>query len=105
MNNNDLYYKYYDKYDKNIKAIRGGGVITPANPPNKYNTTDTIDNTWKKNIIPVPPMFKAKYYSNPDLTNGYLNENDYVESDEYISDYYYPSQKMDQIKFINKNNS
>ena len=103
MNNNDMYYKYYDKYDKNIKAIKGGGVITPSNPPNRHSTTDTVDNTWKKNIIPVPPTFKSKYYSNPDLTNGYLNENDYVENDDYISDYYYPSQKMDRIDFINNN--
>ena len=103
MNNNDLYYKYYNKYDKNIKAIMGGGVITPSNPPNTQSTTDTITNTWKKNIIPVPPLYKTKYYSNPDLTSGYLNEHNYIDSDDYISNYYYPSQQIDSVNFINKN--
>lgn len=98
MNINDIYLGY-DKYDKNIKAIKGGGVIVPSNPPSAKKT-DTISDVWKNNIIPVPPTFKYKYYSNPNLTNGYLNENNYVENDKYISDYYYPSQKLDNVNFI-----
>jgi len=101
MNNNDINYNYYGNYDKNVKAIKGGGVITPSNPPNRKNTTGTINNTWKKNINPVPPLFKSKYYSVPDLTNGYLNSNNFVVNDDYISDYYYPSQKLDKVDTIN----
>jgi uncharacterized protein YfkK (UPF0435 family) len=100
MNNNDIHYKYYNNYDKNVKAIRGGGVITPTNPPNAMSKTGTITNTLKNNIIPVPPMYKSKYYSNPDLTNGYLNENNYIDEDKYISDYYFPSQKLNKVDFI-----
>ena len=103
MNNNDNNYKYYSNYDKNVKTIRGGGVITPSNPPNKKKTTGTINNTWKKNIIPTSPLFKSKYYSNPDLTNGYLNSDDFVTTDKYISNYYYPSQKLDKVNIIDDN--
>ena len=101
MNNSN---KYYGNYDKNIKAIKGSGVITPSNPPNKKYTTDTIKNTWNKNVNYMPPTYIAKYYSDPDLTNGYLNSKNYVDKNNNINDYYYPSQKINKISF-NKNNS
>ena len=100
MHNN---YKYYDNYDKNVKAIRGGGVITPANPPNKKKTTDTIKNIWNDDIIPTPPLYKSVYYSDKNLTNGYLNDDNYVDENESISDYYYPSQKFNDVINLKNN--
>ena len=98
-------YKYYGNYDKNVKSIRGGGVITPSNPPNRISTTSVIKNTWDKNIIPTPPLFKTVYYSDKNLTNGYLNKDNYVMEDESISNYYYPSQKFDKVINLKKNKS
>jgi len=95
----DSKYNFYGNFDKNIKAIKGGGVIVPSNPPNRTSSTDTIKNTWYKDLKVMPPLFKAKYYSNPDLTNGYLNSNNHVQNDKYINDYYYPSQKMNDISY------
>lgn len=98
-------YKYYGNYDKNVKSIRGGGVITPTNPPNRTRTTDTIKNTWDENIIPTPPLYKTTYYSDKNLTNGYLNKDNYVLEDETISNYYYPSQKFDKVVNLKKSKS
>jgi len=95
--NSDDNYKYYGNYDKNIKSIKGGGVITPSNPPNRKKTTGTVKNTWNKNIKITPPLYKSVYYSDPLLTNGYLNSNNYIISNDNISDYYYPSQKLDPV--------
>jgi hypothetical protein len=104
INDSINYPKYYSNYDKNIKAIGGSGVITPRNPPLMNKTTYSINNSFRKNILPVPPMFKTKYYSEPNLTNGYLNADNYIEYDSNIknsqSDYYYPSQKIDNIKIL-----
>lgn len=100
MNNK---YKYYGNYDKNIKAIRGGGVITPSNPPNREYTTDTIKKTWYDSVVPTPPLFETVYYSNKNLSNGYLNTNNYVIKKEPISDYYYPSQKFNKVINLKKN--
>lgn len=94
--------KYYGNYDKNIKSIRGGGVITPANPPNRTSTTNTIKNTWNKNIKISPPLFETVYYSDKNLTNGYLNTNNFIEEKDSISDYYYPSQKFDKVINLKK---
>lgn len=98
-------YKYYGNYDKNVKSIRGGGVITPSNPPNRTRTTDTIKNTWDENIVPTPPLYKTTYYSDKNLTNGYLNKDNYVLEDETISNYYYPSQKFDKVINLKKSES
>lgn len=98
MNN----YKYYGNYNKNIKAIKGGGVITPANPPNRTKTTESIKNTWDEEIIPTPPLSKTVYYSNKNLTNGYLNENNFVLKSDEINDYYYPSQKFNNVINLKK---
>lgn len=96
-------YKYYGNYDKNVKSIRGGGVIMPTNPPNRTRTTGTIKNTWDENIIPTPPLYKTTYYSDKNLTDGYLNKDNYVTEDETISNYYYPSQKFDKVINLKKN--
>lgn len=98
-------YVYHGNYDKNIKAIRGGGVITPSNPPNRTDTTVTINNTWGNNIKPVPPLYESVYYSDKILTDGYLNQNNYVEKNDYISDYYYPSQNFDKVINLGDNNN
>ena len=100
----DNKFKYYGNYDKNIKSIRGGGVITPSNPPNKMSTTNTIKNTWNNDIIPTPPLYKSTYYSNKNLTGGYLNDENYVLENKSISDYYYPSQKFNKVINIKDNN-
>ena len=102
MNNN---YKYYGNYDKNIKSIKGGGVITPSNPPNRINATNTIKNTWNNEIIPIPPLFKNVYYSDKNLTNGYLNKDNYIAEDKTIGNYYYPSQKFNKVINLKKNKS
>lgn len=98
-------YKYYGNYNKNIKSIRGGGVITPSNPPNRTSSTNTIKNTWDENIIPTPPLFETVYYSDKNLTNGYLNKDNFVIKDKSISNYYYPSQKFDKVINLKKNKS
>ena len=102
MSNN---YKYYGNYDKNIKSIRGGGVITQSNPPNRITTTNTIKNTWDNMITPTTPLFKTVYYSDKNLTNGYLNDDNYVLENKSISDYYFPSQKFDKVINLKKNKS
>lgn len=104
MNNNNFNtYKYYGNYDKNIKAIRGGGVITPSNPPNRLSTTDTIKKTWYPGLEIIPPMNKTVYYSDSNLTNGYLDPNDKNNYDNNISDYYYASQQSN-LKYSNSKN-
>jgi len=95
--------KYYSNYDKNIKSIKGSGVITPSNPPNKTKTTNSINNIWDDEIIPTPPLNKLVYYSDKNLTSGYLNENNYVVKNQSISDYYYPSQKFDKVINLKNN--
>lgn len=104
MNNHETSYKYYQNYDKNIKSIYGSGQILPSNPPNKFKTTDTIDKYWKKNIIPTPPLFKYKNNSDPNYINGYLDSNNYIQQDNNINAYYYPSQKFNNIININSKN-
>lgn len=89
--------KYYGNYDLNIKSIKGGGVITPSNPPNKRYQTETINNTWNDDINPTPPLFETVYYSNKNLSNGYLNTNNWVTKKKPIADYYYPSQKLNKV--------
>jgi len=96
-------YKYYGNYNKNIKSTIGGGVITPSNPTNKIKSTYSINNTWDDEIIPTPPLNKYVYYSDKNLTNGYLNKNNYLETDDSISEYYYPSQKFNKVNNIKKN--
>ena len=98
---NDNKYNYHGNYDKNIKAIRGGGVITPSNPPNRKSTTGTVNNTWNSKLEVIPPLFESVYYSDKILTNGYLNSNNYVVESDYISDYYYPSQNFDKVNLLN----
>lgn len=93
-------YRYYGNYDKNVKSIKGGGTITPSNPPNKIKRTGVIKDTWNNEITPVPPLFKNVYYSDKNLSNGYLNDDNYVIGTSKISDYYYPSQKMDKVNLI-----
>ena len=92
-------YKYYGNYDKNIKAIKGSGVITPSNPPNRTNRVETIKNTWNNGIQPTIPLSQTVYYSDKNLTSGYLNTNDFVEdgTNQPISNYYYPSQKFNNV--------
>ncbi len=104
MNTNS---KYYSNYDKNIKAIKGGGVITPSNPPNKTSQTNTIKNTWDNlnPYTPTPPLYKNVYYSDKNLTNGYLNDDNYIIENKQISNYYYPSQKFNKVYNINDSNN
>lgn len=101
----DTDYKYYGNYDWDIKSIKGGGVITPSNPPNRAKRTSSIKNTWRKGIIPTPPLYKTTYYSDKNLTSGYLNPNSFVEIDEAISDYYYPSQAFNHVRNLKKGSS
>ena len=95
---------YYGNYDTNIKAIRGGGVNTPSNPSNRTNTVESISGKWRPEQTPTPPLFKSVYYSEPNLSNGYLNDENYVletpDAIGQISDYYYPSQKFDDVRII-----
>lgn len=92
--------KYYGNYEVNIKGIRGGGTILPSKPANREKTVESIGKTFSpfianKNI----PLEKTVYYSNPILTNGYLQPYPTTEklSKQVVSDYYYPSQKFDPV--------
>jgi len=98
--------KYYTKYNKNIKDIKGSGVVTPRNPPDTDNTTDTIKETLHDDIIYMPPLYLRTWDNDEQNTNGYLNQNDYVDYVPDIDKYYYTTQQMDNVivkKRTNKN--
>ena len=89
--------KYYTKYNKNIKDIKGSGVVTPRPPPNTTNTTDTVKETLHDDIIYMPPLYLRTWDNDEQNTNGYLNANDYVDYVPDIDKYYYTTQQLDNV--------
>ena len=89
--------KYYTKYNKNIKDIKGAGVVTPRSPKDTNNTTDTIKETLHDDIIYMPPLYLRTWDNDEQNTNGYLNANDYVDYVPDIDKYYYTTQQIDKV--------
>lgn len=89
--------KYYTKYNKNIKDIKGSGVVTPRPPFNTSNTTDTVKETLHDDIVYMPPLYLRTWDNDEQNTNGYLNPNDYVDYVPDIDKYYYTTQQMDNV--------
>jgi hypothetical protein len=89
--------KYYTKYNKNIKDIKGSGVVTPRGPRDTNNTTDTVKETLHDDIIYMPPLYLRTWDNDEQNTNGYLNQNDYVDYVPDIDKYYYTTQQLDNV--------
>lgn len=88
---------YYSNYNSNIKSIRGSGNITPRDPPNQIYTTDTIKNTFNKNLQITPPLFTKTAAKSKINNNGYLVDIDYVDNTNLIKDKYYPTQQLNNV--------
>jgi hypothetical protein len=89
--------KYYTKYNKNIKAIKGSGVITQRPPKDTSETTGTIKETLHDDIVYMPPLNLRTWDNDEQNTNGYLNSKDYVDYVPDIDKYYYTTQQMDEV--------
>ncbi len=89
--------KYYTKYNKNIKAIKGSGVITQRPPKDTSETTGTVKETLHDDIVYMPPLNLRTWDNDEQNTNGYLNSNDYVDYVPDIDKYYYTTQQMDKV--------
>ncbi len=89
--------KYYTKYNKNIKAIKGSGVITQRPPKDTSETTGTVKETLHDDIVYMPPLNLRTWDNDDQNTNGYLNSNDYVDYVPDIDKYYYTTQQMDKV--------
>ena len=83
--------RYFGNYNKNVKATRGAGTITPRQPANRYGTTATINNNVRDNIPPLYPITQAK---SPQSTGGYLNDKNYIKNPQKLSKAYYPAQQL-----------
>ena len=88
--------KYYTKYDKNIKSIKGSGVVTSRPPKDTNQTTGIVKETLHENIAYMPPFYLRTWDNDKQNTNGYLNEKDYVDYVPEIDRYYYTTQQMDK---------
>ncbi len=89
--------KYYTKYNKNIKAIKGSGVVTPRPPKDCNCTTGTVKETLHDDIVYMPPLYLRTWDNDEQNTNGYLNSNDYVDYVPDIDKYYYTTQQMGDV--------
>lgn len=89
--------KYYTRYNRNIKAIKGSGVITPRPPKDSDQTTGTVKETLVNDIQYMPPFYLRTWDNDEQNTNGYLNEKDYVDYVPEIDRYYYTTQQMDKV--------
>ena len=89
--------KYYTKYNKNIKAIKGSGVITQRPPKDTSETTGTVKETLHDDIVYMPPLNLRTWDNDDQNTNGYLNSNDYVNYVPDIDKYYYTTQQMGDV--------
>lgn len=89
--------KYYSKYNKNIKAIKGSGVVTPRPPKDTSDTTGTVKETLHEDIMYMPPLYLRTWDNDEQNTNGYLNSSDYVNYVPDIDKYYYTTQQLDKV--------
>ncbi len=94
--------KYYTKYNKNIKSIKGSGVVTSRPPKDSDQTTGTIKQTLHDDIAYMPPFYLRTWDNDKQNTNGYLNEKDYVDYVPDIDRYYYTTQQMDKATIREK---
>lgn len=95
--------KYYTRYNRNIKAIRGSGVVTPRPPKDSNYSTGTIKETLVDDIEYMPPFYLRTWDNDEQNTNGYLNEKDYVDYVPDIDKYYYTTQQMDKVNVKDRN--
>jgi len=89
--------KYYTRYNRNIKGIKGSGVVTPRPPKDSCVTTGTVKETLVDDIEYMPPLYLRTWDNDKQNTNGYLNEKDYVDYVPDIDKYYYTTQQMDNV--------
>ncbi len=89
--------KYYTKFNKNIKAIRGSGVVTKRGHPDTNKSYDTIKEVLNDDIQSIPPLYPRTWDNDPQETSGYLNDLDKVDYVPDIDKYYYTAQQMDEV--------
>ncbi len=89
--------KYYTKYNRDIKSIRGAGVITKRGPPDTNETVGTIREILDDDLEATPPLYPRTWQYDSEQTSGYLNELDYLDYVPDIDKYYYTSQQIDDI--------
>ncbi len=89
--------KYYTKYNRDIKSIRGAGVITKRGPPNTNKTVGTVREILDEDIQATPPLYPVTWQFDAEQTSGYLNEYDYLDYVPDINKYYYTAQQIDDI--------
>lgn len=89
--------KYYTRYNRNIKGIKGSGVVTPRPPKDSDQTTGTVKETLVDDIQYMPPFYLRTWDNDEQNTNGYLNEKDYVDYVPEVDRYYYTTQQMDKV--------
>lgn len=89
--------KYYTKFNKNIKAIRGSGVVSKRGPPDTNKSYDTIKEVLNDDIQAIPPLYPRTWDNDPQETSGYLNDLDKVDYVPDIDKYYYTAQQMDEV--------
>ncbi len=97
--------KYYTKYNQNIKAIKGSGVLTPRPPQDSNHTTGTVKETLHDDIVYMPPLYPRTWDNDEQNTNGYLNQNDYVDYIPDIDKYYYTTQQMGEVDVKKRSDS
>jgi hypothetical protein len=97
FDNTEQSFKYYTKYNKNIKAIRGSGVVTKRGPPDTNKSYDTIKEVLNDDIQSIPPLYPRTWDNDPQETSGYLNDLDHVDYVPDIDKYYYTAQQMDEV--------
>lgn len=95
--------KYYTRYNRNIKGIKGSGVVTSRPPKDSCVTTSTVKETLVDDIEYMPPFYLRTWDNDKQNTNGYLNEKDYVDYVPDIDKYYYTTQQMDNVTVKDRN--
>ena len=85
-------------YSVNIHSRNGSGTLTPIKTP---IIPDTILPFFNKNLQLIPPVTLITNSKEPILVNGYLqNINLNNNNKQYIYNYYYPSQLIDNNNIV-----
>jgi hypothetical protein len=92
--------KYYKKYNRNIIGIKGSGEITQREPKDTNKRTDTIKEILVDDIDYAPPLFLRTWDNDPQNTNGYLNDKNYINYVPELNKYYYAGQEINKLDII-----